>query len=767
MREADVGMAQERTAVVGRSVRAVDGEEKVTGRARYALDIAPAGTLWCRFLRSPYPHARVARLDASRALAMPGVHAVLTGDDVRDLRVGNLYVDEPVLASWDRVRFIGDKVAAVAVEDEDTAEAALALIEVEYEELPALLDPEEAARPGAPLLHPEYNSYRGVETLDAPTNLYGRMEHVWGDVEEGLRQADAVVERTFHTPRIHQAYLEPHTCAVEIDGEGRAQVWMSCQMPTGRRPHLARVLGLPRDHVVINPVPIGGSFGGKMDPTGVAACYFLAKKAGRPVKYVMDYAEELSAMNPRHPSVIRVRVGAARDGTITAWDAEGYFATGAYAAYAPVPAFGGMLRTSMVEPYRIPNVRIISNQVYTNTVPCGYFRGPGMMQSVFASESVLDDLARALDLDPYDLRARNLLREAAEAHPDRGWSPVTTPGAEGYQPMRAEDTLRAAADAADYFGPKRPGVGRGMAVHGQTDSGFDTPAAVHVHPDGRVVVNTMTYDPGVGTGTVLAQIAAEELGVPIERVSVEPWSTEAEMRDWGIGGQRGARVASRAAFEASQEAKRNLRRLAAEFYGWTEESIAFQDGRAVGEGDGPGVALEEIAARASEPVGGRVSIDEGEDSPYISFGAHVAEVEVDPETGAVRLLRYTAAHETGRVLNPMGFEGQIQGGVVQGIGHALSEELAVGEDDGRVLNPSFAEYKLQTEKDGPRLDVVVLESETGHGPYNVRGIGDTPIVLSSPAIANAVADACGARVHDLPITAERVYSLLRGEDSSR
>ena len=324
--------------------------------------------------------------------------------------------------------------------------------------------------------------------------------------------------------------------------------------------------------------------------------------------------------------------------------------------------------------------------------------------------------------------------------------------------MRAEEVLRAAASAADYPAPTPPNIGRGVAVHGQSDSGFDAPAAVHVHPDGRVIVNTMTYDPGVGTGTILAQIVAEELGLPIERVSVEAWSTEAGVRDWGIGGQRGARVASRAAFEASREAKRNLRRLAAELYGWTEESIEFHDGQVSGEGRGAAVPLEEIAARTGAPVGGQVSIDEGDSSPYISFGAHIAEVEVDPETGQVRLLRYTAAHETGRVLNPMGFIGQIEGGSVQGIGHALSEELV--EQDGRIANPSFADYKLQTEQDSPRMDVVVLESETGHGPYQVRGIGDTPIVLSSPAIANAVAAACGARITQLPITAEKVYRAL-------
>ena len=745
-------------SVIGKGVPAVDGLEKVTGQARYALDVAPANTLWLKFLRSPFAHARVVSIDASGALALPGVHGVLTGEDVGDLRAGNLYVDEPVLASADRVRFIGDKVAAVVADDEDIAEAALTLIDVEYEELPAVLDPEEAARPDAPLLHPDFNSYRGVEWLDEPSNVYGRMVHEWGDAEEGFRKADVVIERTYRTPRVHQAYLEPHACVVDIDEDGKAHIWMSCQMPTGRRPHLARVMGLPREDVIIHPAPIGGSFGGKMDPTGVVAGYMLAKKTGRPVKWVMDYAEEFSAMNPRHPSVIRVRVGATKDGAITAWEADGYFATGGYAAYAPVPAYGGLLRTSMVEPYRIDNVRIVSNQVYTNTVPCGYFRGPGMMQSVFASESIIDDLAQELGMDPLDLRLRNVVHDSSDAHPDRGWSPVTAPGEDGYQLMRAEEVLRAAAEAADYAVPAQPNVGRGIALHGQSDSGFDSPAAVNIHPDGRIVVNTMTYDPGVGTGTILAQIVAEEFDVPFERVSVEAWSTEAGVRDWGIGGQRGVRVASRAVYEASNEAKRNLRRLAAEFYGWTEESIEFRDGNVSGEGRAAPVPLEEIASRAGAPVVGQVTVDEGDSSPYISFGAHIAEVEVDPETGHVRLLRYTAAHETGRVLNPMGFTGQIEGGSVQGIGHALSEELV--EQDGRIANPSFAEYKIQTEKDSPRMDVVVLESEVGHGPYQVRGIGDTPIVLSSPAIANAVAAASGARVNELPISAEKVYRIL-------
>ncbi|MBI4235908.1 MAG: molybdopterin-dependent oxidoreductase, partial [Chloroflexi bacterium] len=317
--------------VVGQPTARVEGRDKVTGQGKYAIDVAPSGTLWCRFLRSPYPHARVTRLDISRARTLPGVRAVLTGEDVRGLRGGNVYVDEPLLASWDKVRFIGDKVAAVAAEDEDIAEEALALIEVDYEELPALLSVEEAMGPDAPLLHPDFNAYRGVQPLESLSNVYGVTRHEWGDLERGFAEADLIVERTYTTPRMHQAYLEPHSATVLIDAEGRAQVWISNQAPTARRVHLARLMELPREEIVINVSYIGGAFGGKLDPSATVVCYLLAKATGRPVKYVMDYSEEFAAMNPRHPSTIRIKAGVKRDGTLTAWEAEGYFATGAYA----------------------------------------------------------------------------------------------------------------------------------------------------------------------------------------------------------------------------------------------------------------------------------------------------------------------------------------------------------------------------------------------------------------------------------------------------
>ena len=735
--------------VIGDRAPRIEGREKVTGAAQYAIDMLPKGTLWCRFLRSPFPHARV--------------QAVLTGEDVRGLYTGNMYVDEPLLASWDRLRFIGDRVAAVAAEDAEIAERALSLIDVEYEELPAVLTPQEAMDVDAPVLHPDFNSYRGVQVLDTVTNVYGATHHEWGDVSQGFADADAVIERTYTTPRMHQAYLEPHSSLVLIDEEGRAQVWVSTQAPTARRVHMARLMELPREDVVINFSHVGGAFGGKFDVSAAVICYFLAKATGRPVKYAMDYSEELSAMNPRHASEIRIRAGVKQDGTLTAWEAEGFFPTGAYAAYAPVPALGGLLSSTMVNSYRIPHVRITGHQVYTNTVPGGYFRGPGIVQALFASESHLDVVAREINMDPFELRLKNIIHAGQEVIGHDAWRPVSSPSEEEYQEVRLEQTLRMAADAAGYFEPKPANVGRGIAVHEAVDSGYDTHAAVQINEDGSIVANMSTFDPGVGTGTMVAQIVADELGVEVEEVKIVPWDTRGP-RDWGVGGQRGARTMSQAAFGAATNVRESLRRLSAEFFGWAEERIEVVGGHVRHQGTGESVSMAEVAQRSGAPVIGRGDVDEARETPYVSFAVHIAEVAVDPETGEIDLVKYTAAHETGQIVNPLNFEGQVEGGSLQGIGHALMEEI--GLDGGRVTNPSFADYKIPTMRDIPKLSKVFLDSNVGHGPYKVRGVGDMPIVLAPAAVANAIADAVGVRVQDLPLTAEKVYEALRERDDS-
>jgi CO/xanthine dehydrogenase Mo-binding subunit len=736
--------------VVGQSVRRVEGPEKVTGRARYGMDAFEHNALWCRILRSPFPRARIVNIDGSAAKALPGVRAVLTGEDVKGMRTGSMWKDEPLLA-WDEVRLVGDKVAAVAADDEDIALHALSLIEVEYEELPALTDAVEAAKPGAPVLHPDFNEYVGVTPMDTPGNVYLRLHHEKGDIAAGLADADVVVESTYKTPLQHQAYLEPHACLVDAQPDGSMQIWVSSQSPSGVQNEIARLLDLEPNKVIVNFSYIGGSFGGKADGTGVALCALMSRETGRPVKFVMDYDEEFQNMAMRHPATMRIKAGAKRDGTITAWEAEIHLAGGAYAAYAPVPmGLQGIME--IVGPYRIENVRIDSAQVYTNTSPCSFARAPGHVQSIFAGESHMDTLAKAIGMSPLDFRLQNIVHDGDDL-----------PNGHHFQDLRAEETIRAAVEASEYESPQATNIGRGMAVGSHSQIGGDAHVRVTVHDDGRIEAGLPTFDPGVGTHTTIAQIVAQELDVPVERVHVIGWSTDNGPFDFGVGGSRGARMYSTAGYAAAQDTKGNLKRLAAEFLGWDEEGITFQSGNLVNAADDERVPLEQIANRAGTPVIGENSSIEGFDSPWTSFATHIAEVSVDPETSEVELLRYTAVHETGRILNPVGFHGQVEGGIVQAIGGSLMEGLFYDES-GRVINPSFADMKIPASPDIPELKTVILESDAGHGPYKVRGIGEHSNIMAAAAIANAVANAsAGARVTELPITTEKVY---RGREAT-
>ena len=748
--------------VIGKPVAQLDGPQKVTGATVYGVDVAPPGALWVCLLHSTEPSARIVRIDTTKARALPGVRAVLTGDDVRGMRTGATYKDEPLLA-WDVVRFVGEKVAAVCADDRQIGERALALIEVEYAPLPAVFDAHEAARPDAPILHAEFDDYEGVAKLGAPSNVYGHRVLEGGDLEAGFAQADLIVEHMYTTPRSHQLYMEPHACVVSIDDvgddTGTVQVWAATQDPTTNRDEMARVLGLTPERIVFNVVDLGGSYGGKMDATGAALCYLFTKETGRPVKFVMDYTEELTAMNPRHPSSVTIRAGVQRDGTLTAWHAELYFATGAYAAYAPVPTSGGLPVTTASGPYKTPNVRIDSRQVYTNTVPCGWHRGPGSFQAVFASESHVDLIAERLGMDPIELRLRNIIREGTEMAIRRSWRPAESRDDPEYQPIRLEETLRKAIDAAGYDAPRPEGTGRGIALSYHSQGGGDAHSVVRLHADGRVEVRISAFAPGMGMYTLVAQVVAEEMDVPIEAIDVRPYSTAEGPGDAGVGSNRGTRSMTQSAYLACEDLKARARSIADDVLGWSGKALRFDAGDLVSE-RGERVPLAALAARIEEPLTGRGDVDEPySGTPFTSFVAHVAEVTVDRETGEVRLVRYVAAHETGVVVNPMGFHGQINGGFVHGMGQTLMEELPIV--DGGVGTTSLLDYKVPTMADIPRLDTVVLESATGHGPYKVRGIGNNSIALTAPAVANAIADACGVRITDLPLTAEALYRALR------
>ena len=733
---------------IGQSTPRLEGTEKVTGSTQYTADLTLPGTLWGRCLRSPWPHASIVHIDASRAKQVPGVHAVLTGGDVRGIRYGRRLHDVPVLAE-DRVRFVGERVAAIAAEDRDAAEEALLLIEVEYEELPAVYEPQDALASNAPILHPEVNSYYGLPTLlESPSNAFVR--DVWkkGNVVEGFARADLIVEGTYTVPRQHQAYLETHSCLVWIDDEGRAQIWTSSKVPYQIKEQLSIALGLPRERIRVNPVSIGGDYGGKGSPMDIPVAYFLAINTGQPVRMVMNYIEEFTAGNPRHAATVHLKTGVMRDGTLVAQQSRTLFNSGAYGGFKPAPGvnLGGASKAG--GPYRIPHVQMEGIQVYTNTIPGGFMRAPGEPQVAFASESHMDCIAQRLGMKPLDFRLKNLLAEGDE-----------DPTGMKYQAIRAKETLDAAIAASEYHAPKPANVGRGMAIGERATAGGESHAAVTLNLDGSVTVNSSIFEPGTGTYTVLAKIVAEELELSVDQIRIEVWDTDAVNFDTGVGGSRSTRMGGLAAYQAAGEVASDLFRITADLLGWPEEKMSLSGGDIVRLDTGERYPWVEVLGRIGTPITGKSSYNDPNRSPITCFNAQVAEVEVDPDTGAVKLLRLTTAHDVGRILNPLDHQGQIDGAIIQGVGYALSEDLRV--DEGRVSTVTFGDYKIPCIQDIPKLVTVILDSASGPGPYNARGIGENPCGCVAPAIANAVADASGARIHHLPITAEKVFLELK------
>ena len=734
------------THAVGVSTPRADALGKVTGSAEYTADVNVPGALWAKALRSPHVHARIVRIDASRARALPGVRAVITGVDVTTARQGRRIRDLPVIAQ-DVVRFVGEQVAAVAADDEETAERALALIDVEYEPLPFVLDPVEATQDGAPLVHPDIANYGGLPApLDGPTNVFVTKYWGKGDVDTGFALADLVVENTFTTSMMHQSYMEPNAWIVQVDADQRVQVWASNKTPYPSRRQIAGVMAIEEEEMRFNPVTIGGDFGGKGQPRNIPLCYELAKAAGRPVRMVFDYAEELQAANPRHASIIKMRTGVQRDGTIVAHDAELLFDTGAYAGFIPAGFVPGGSNAGGT--YRIPHTRVVLRHVYTNKVSCGYMRGPGRQQGTFAMESQVDCVARALEMDPAELRRINAVRDGDE-----------TAVGEAFEEIRAIEALDAAIEASGYASPKPAGVGRGISLAHQEASGGESHANVALQPDGSVVLSTPIFEQGTGTYTMLQQVVAERLGMPAERVTVRVLDTDGFDFDSGMSAQRGTRVGSQVAHAAAAAVEAEIARLAADVLGWPEDSTRLVGDQISRSDTGQTEPWAALVQRTGAPVVGSASLNDEAHPAVTAFTAQVAEVSVDFETGQVRLLKLTTAHDTGFIINPQGHQGQINGAAVQGMGYALMEEMLT--EDGQVTTLSFADYKIPTTADLFELNTVLLESTSGLGPLAVKGIAENASTPAAAAIANAVADACGVRVHALPLTAERVYRALR------
>jgi CO/xanthine dehydrogenase Mo-binding subunit len=732
--------------IIGTPVQRLEGPEKVSGRAIYAADVNLPGLLWCKVLRSPVSHGRIKRIDAKYALGLPGVHAVITGEDVKGLLIGRKIYDMPILADG-VVRFIGEKVAAVAAESEAIAEQAIELIDVEYEELTPLLDPLEAVKPAALLLHPNVQRYRGLlHTIETPSNVFVNMNWRKGDIASGFREADLIVENVFTTKPVHQAYIEPHACVVQAQDGGNADIWACSKVPFALREQVANAFGKRLENFIVHPCYIGGCFGGKGDFMDVPVCYLLSLKSGKPVKMVMDYSEEFVAGNPRHAAVVRVKSGVKKDGPLIAHQMEYVFDSGAYGAFKPQGYLVGPKEAA--GPYNIPNVFIEEKIVYTNKIPCGHMRAPGDPQGFFANESQMDLIARRLGMDSVAFRKKNLMR-------DGDVSPI------GYKVphIKSGEILDAAIEGSGYRRPKRKHSGRGIAVAQWLPLGGECHAFVTVDVQGNATVSTAMLDQGAGTHTAMRVVAAEELKIPLERIRVETLDTSAVGSDTGIGASRGTRIFGNATRLAAAQAREQLLDAASAKLGVGKELLSLAGNGAVRSAAGKSLSYGELAQISGSAIRGHGFYKNFESGPEAALCVQVAEVDVDVETGQVSLRQFTSAHSTGTVLNPLTHQGQIDGDVIMGIGYALMEGVMI--DGGNVVTTNFGENKIPSIRDIPSLRTVIQECPVGNGPYGGMSIGEPPVVPTAAAIANAVQDAVGVRIYDLPITAEKVLRALR------
>jgi len=684
----------------------VEGRDKVTGAARYAADITRPRMLHAAFAGSPYPHARVVSVDVGAARKVPGVRAVLTGADVRPARFGRRLQDWPVLA-WDRVRFIGDRVAAVAADSLEAAEEAVAAVAVEYEELPAVFDPDAALAPDAPVLHPDDADYTylGGARLPRPhPNAQGHVVHEHGDVAAGFASAAAVFEHDFTVPRVHHAYIEPRASLVWIEA-GTVHVVTTNKAPFSLRGQMAATIGMPAERIVIDTPHVGGDFGGKGLSLDEFALYFLARATGRPVRSVLRYADEMQISNTRHAARIHLRTGVDREGRITAHEARVVFDGGAYAAAKPIPDLLPGGPTLTLAGYRVPAARAEAVSVYTNALPAGHARAPSQPQLTFAAESHLDLIARAMQIDPLVLRERNAIAAAETDVEGAVWHDS--------QAARVLATLRR---EAKWGSPLAKDHGRGLALSARHIGQGKTSLTLTLSEDGSVDVLTGVVDQGGGAHTMIQRVVARELGLEPSRVRVRQGHTGEALTDPGVGGSRVTPVAGNAALDGARKLKGKRGPLTV-----------------VGEG--------------------------AQNEHLYGVYAYSIEVAVDRETGAFRIVDAVLVADVGTVINPIAVRGQLEGGFVFGLGQAVMEEMLF--EDGRVTTTNLGDYKIPTIADAPPLRLVLITDAPGPGPFGAKSVGELANPAVAAAIANAVDAAVGARVMSLPISAEKVRSLLR------
>jgi CO/xanthine dehydrogenase Mo-binding subunit len=741
---------------IGKGLPRIEGEGKVTGQTKYAADLPFEDLLWAKVLRASVPHARIVNIDISRAKALKGVRAVLTGADVKDIYVGTRVKDQPVLA-YDKVRMSGDAVAAVAADSEEIAEEAIGLIDVKYEELPYVEDPIEALKPSAPLIHEDRNKYRNAAKLPEGMPGHNLQSYVlWknGDIEAGFQKAARIFEHTFRTPLSHHGYIEPCACTVQVHADGRVEVWPSNKGPWGLREQMAEDFGVPQDKIKIHIVHVGGDFGAKASLIDVPVAYYLSKATGLPVKLVFDYTDELLAGGHRHPAVLSLRTGVDQDGHFTAIKATIHFSGGAYGsqkANPQVTVLGGRRLASM---YRVPAISCETYCSYTNQVPCTQTRTPGSPQVVFAFESQVEIIAKEMGIDALELRRRNILHDGDANPMGEKWSDI----------LMSEVLERVVKTSGWKKGGERKNRGWGMALYDRGTPEGKASSALMLEADGKVNILTGVPDVGPGYYTVSQQMVCETLGLPPEKVGVVFKDTDSLPFDPGTGGSKQTNTSGHAVNQSAHEVREKLVALAARELGCQPEEIQQQGGKLTAP-DKKSTTTQKMIELAVKENGGPVfhlTNYVPKDMPKVTgFAAQVAEVEVDPTTGGVSVLNLTTAHDTGTVLNHLTLTGQIEGGVMTGFGFALMEENPMV--DGKIATLTLGESKLPCIADVPPLKTVLVESPTGPTPYGGKAIAENPNVPTAAAIANAIADACGARLFELPLSAEKIYWALNGK----
>jgi CO/xanthine dehydrogenase Mo-binding subunit len=732
--------------VVGTRPLRPDGIDKVTGRARFGADMSAPGMLTGLVLRSPHAHARIRSIDTSAADALPGVLAILTRADFPDLALDDFHADiRDNCMAGDTALYDGHAVAAVAATSGKAAREALKLIKVDYEVLPHVTDVDAALSPTAPVLH----SGRADESVPAgsPGNLMAVYEFGHGDIEAGLEQADRVLERTYRTEATHQGYIEPHACLAQMGPDGQADLWCCTQGQFMVRDTCATILGLHQGQLRVTASEIGGGFGGKTTVFLEPVALLLARKSGRPVKMVMSRSEVLRATGPTASSSIDIRIGMRKDGKITAAFAKLRYQGGAYPG-SPVE-FGAM---SGFAPYDLENVKTVGWDIVTNRPKQAAYRAPGAPMAAFAVESAIDELARGFGLDPLDVRLKNAAREGTRA----SYGPT-------YPAIGLEATLRTAKDHPHWTAPLGPNQGRGVACGFWFNFGGNTCVTLNITHDGTVTVTEGNPDIG-GSRASMSMMAAEELGIPYEKVR----TVIADTGSLGINdvtdGSRVTFAVGLATIEAARAAKREMCKRVAMTWGIDPEAVEWKDGAVhpagPNAGQHPPMSLAEIAAIAPNtggPIAGHHEVNA--EGAGVSFATHMVDTEVDPDTGAVKILRYTVFQDAGKAVHPSYVEGQFQGGAVQGIGWALNEEYIYGED-GTLQNAGFLDYRIPVASDLPMIDAVILEIPNPGHPYGVRGVGETSIVPPLAAVANSVSAAAGVRMTDLPMSPPRVLAAL-------